>query len=122
MEKMVCWCETNEKVKTKAIADAELAITALTQSVEENTALEAQLKQDLEQLAKDVAENTQELAKATGIREKESAEFAQAESDTMVSIEGLGKAVTAMSKGRGDASLLQVKQFLRRIHYKQPKE
>jgi len=122
MEKMVCWCETNEKVKTKAIADAEVAITELTQTVEETTAAEAQLKQDLEQLAKDVAENTQELAKATGIREKENAEFTQAESDTMVSIEGLGKAVTAMSKGRGDASLLQVKQFLRRVHYKQPKE
>merc|ERR1719159_1972725 len=50
MEKMVCWCETNEKVKTKAIADAEVAITELTQTVEETTVAEAQLKQDLEQL------------------------------------------------------------------------
>lgn len=120
MEKMVCWCETNDKAKTKAIADAETAIVKLTQSVEENTASEAQLKQDIEQLTKDVAENTQELAKATGIREKENAEFTKSESDTMVSIEGLKKAVAAMSKGRGEESLLQVKQFLRRVHAHQP--
>jgi hypothetical protein len=123
MDKMVCWCETNDKGKTKAIADAELAITELTQSVEENTAMEAQLKQDIEQLTKDVAENTKELATATGIREKENAEFTTAETNTKVSIEGLKNAVAAMSKGRGDAlnqeSLLQVKQFLRRVHGKQ---
>jgi len=115
MDKMVCWCETNDKGKTTAIADAQAAITALTQSVEENSAMEAQLKQDLEQLTKDVAENTQELATATALREKENAEFTQAESDTSVSIEGLTKAVAAMSKGRGD-SLLQVQKFLRRVH------
>merc|ERR1719265_367231 len=28
-DKMVCWCETNDKEKTKAIADAEASMTNL---------------------------------------------------------------------------------------------
>merc|ERR1719281_1276421 len=79
MDKMVCWCETNDKAKTKAIADAEVTITTATATIEENTATESTLKTEIEQLQKDVAENEQELAKATGIREKENAEFVDAE-------------------------------------------
>merc|ERR1719161_242927 len=33
-EKMACWCETNDKEKTKAIADAEARIEDLTSEIE----------------------------------------------------------------------------------------
>merc|ERR1719316_647534 len=37
-DKMACWCETNDKEKTKAIADAEARISDLTTRIEELTA------------------------------------------------------------------------------------
>merc|ERR1719217_1372714 len=37
-EKMACWCETNDKEKTKAIADAEARIEDLTSAIESLTA------------------------------------------------------------------------------------
>merc|ERR1719326_2263470 len=33
-DKMACWCETNDKEKTKAIADAERNIDLLTTGIE----------------------------------------------------------------------------------------
>merc|ERR1719163_255081 len=35
-DKLACWCETNDKDKTKAIADAKNAVALLTASVERN--------------------------------------------------------------------------------------
>merc|ERR1719230_77396 len=57
-DKMACWCETNEKEKTKAIKDAEARI--------------AQLETELEE---EVAKSQAALDKATSIREKELANF-----------------------------------------------
>merc|ERR1719265_2069604 len=34
-DKMACWCETNDKEKTKAITDAEAHIADLTTRIEE---------------------------------------------------------------------------------------
>merc|ERR1719443_495801 len=42
-EKMGCWCETNEKSKTKAVADAESRIEDLSSMIEELSAKMAQL-------------------------------------------------------------------------------
>merc|ERR1719337_76051 len=36
-EKMVCWCNTNDKEKTKSIKEAEVRIDDLTHSIEEGT-------------------------------------------------------------------------------------
>merc|ERR1719240_2256682 len=46
-EKMACWCETNDKEKTKAIADAEQRIEDLTSSIEEMTAASARLNAEI---------------------------------------------------------------------------
>merc|ERR1712039_882131 len=42
-DKVACWCETNDKEKTKAIADAEAKISDLTTKIEELTAASARL-------------------------------------------------------------------------------
>merc|ERR1719145_218817 len=42
-EKMACWCETNDKDKTKSIAEAETRIADLTTKIEELTASSAEL-------------------------------------------------------------------------------
>merc|ERR1719499_2273257 len=42
-DKLACWCETNDKEKTKSIADAEAKIEDLTTKIEELTAASARL-------------------------------------------------------------------------------
>merc|ERR1719359_223029 len=49
-DKLGCWCDTNEKEKTKASAINTQRITDLNAAVEEYTAKIAQLKVDIENL------------------------------------------------------------------------
>jgi hypothetical protein len=105
MEKMVCWCETNDKLKTKAIADNKQSIAQLEESIPEYAAKIATLQTEVKQLHKDIASGKQELFEATTIREKESGEFSAEEKDTMVSISGVTKAISALGAKMPDAFL-----------------
>jgi len=97
-DKMACWCTTNDKEKTKAIADAAQRIADLTTSIEEGSAKSAQLDTEIKSLEKEVAKNQQALDKATSMREKQLAEFNAEEKDLLQSIGGLKSAVIALSK------------------------
>merc|ERR1711959_875466 len=105
-EKMACWCETNDKEKTKSIADAEARIKALTTSVEELTASSARLNTEIKNLEQEVAKNQAALDKATAIRQKELAEFNEEEKDVLQSVSALKSAVTVLSKH--NSALLQM--------------
>jgi hypothetical protein len=96
-DKMVCWCETNDKEKTQAIADAEQSITDLSAQIEEMTGLSARLSAEIATLNTEVAENSDALDKATAMREKELAEFTASESESLAGIASLGKAVDTLS-------------------------
>merc|ERR1719453_2674639 len=78
-EKMSCWCETNEKEKTAAVAAAKKSIDELTADIETGTAKSAEIKATLVKLDKSVKKNTEALKSATGLREKEAAEFSEEE-------------------------------------------
>merc|ERR1740117_2163137 len=104
-DKMACWCETNDKEKTKSISDAEARISDLTTKIEELTASSARLNTEIKNLEKEVAENQAALDKATAIRQKELAEFNEEEKDLLGSISALKSAVTVLSKHN---SLLQM--------------
>jgi len=104
-DKMACWCETNDKEKTKSIADAEAKISDLTTKIEELTASSARLNTEIKNLEKEVAENQAALDKATAIRQKQLAEFNEEEKDLLESISALKSAVTVLSKHN---SLLQM--------------
>merc|ERR1712072_413662 len=97
-DKMACWCETNDKEKTKSIADAEARIADLTTKIEELTANSARLNTEIKNLEKEVAENQAALDKATAIRQKQLAEFNEEEKDLLGSISALKSAVTVLSK------------------------
>merc|ERR1711990_1050889 len=97
-DKMACWCETNDKEKTKSIADAEARISDLTTKIEELTAASARLNTEIKNLEKEVAENQAALDKATAIRQKQLAEFNEEEKDLLESISALKSAVTVLSK------------------------
>merc|ERR1719460_2856498 len=97
-DQLACWCETNDKEKTKSIADAEAKIEDLTNKVEEMTASSARLNTEIKNLEKEVAENQAALDKATAIRQKQLAEFNEEEKDLLESISALKSAVTVLSK------------------------
>merc|ERR1712207_50433 len=97
-DKMACWCETNDKEKTKSIADAEARISDLTTKIEELTAASARLNTEIKNLEKEVAENQAALDKATAIRQKELAEFNEEEKDNLEAISALKAAITVLSK------------------------
>jgi chromosome segregation ATPase len=105
-EAMSCWCETNDKAKTKAIADGEQAIADLTAAIEGFTALSSKLTNEIGVLEKEVADNKDALEKATGVRKKEMAEFNAEESGSLQTISSLKGAVAALAK-RQSASFLQ---------------
>jgi len=104
-DKLACWCETNDKEKTKSIADAEARIADLTTKIEELTASSARLNTEIKNLEKEVASNQAALDKATAIRQKELAEFNEEEKDLLGSISALKSAITVLSKHN---SLLQM--------------
>merc|ERR1719399_1655623 len=95
---MGCWCETNDKLKTKAIADAESKIERLVAFIEEFTANSARLTVEISNLEKEVAKNSDALDKATALRTKELAEFNAEEKESLQTISSVKSAVIALSK------------------------
>merc|ERR1719488_3221 len=106
-DKMACWCETNDREKTKSIADAEAHIADLTSKIEELTASSARLNTEIKNLEQEVAANQEALDQATAIRQKQLAEFNGEEKDLLESISALKAAITVLSKHHG-GSLLQM--------------
>merc|ERR1719375_344331 len=74
-EKMGCWCETNDKEKTKAISDAEGRIRSLKAAIDGYTSGSATLTTDIERLKEEIAKNEEALASAKALRTKQMAEF-----------------------------------------------
>merc|ERR1719456_1705178 len=57
-DKVMCWCETNDKDKTNAIAAGEQKISDLGASIEELTASAARLGAEIATLTGEVEKNT----------------------------------------------------------------
>merc|ERR1719262_421358 len=109
-DKMACWCETNDKEKTKSIEEAEAHITDLTAMIEELTAASARLNTEIKNLEGEVAKNQEALDKATAIRQKQLAEFNAEEKDAIEAIGALKAAITVLSKHHPSA--LQTEAFV----------
>merc|ERR550514_1449066 len=95
-DKLACWCETNDREKTKAIKEAEAKISALVTKIEELSALSSQLSTEIENLEKDIAKYQESLDKATAIRQKELAEFNAEEKDALDAITVLSQHHTSL--------------------------
>jgi hypothetical protein len=103
-DKLACWCETNDKEKTKAIKEAEERIAALEASIEEDTASSAQLNTEIKNAEQEVAKHQKSLDEATAIREKELAEFNEEEKEMLQALSALKQAVTVLAKHHGGAA------------------
>jgi chaperonin cofactor prefoldin len=118
-EKMGCWCETNDKEKTKAIAEAKKHIEALTASIDAGTAKSSALETELEKLSEEIAKSTSALDQATAIRTKENGEFASDQADmsaNAVSLKGAVEALGAAHPGAAlsQATLMQIRTILKK--------
>merc|ERR1719146_419650 len=121
-DKMACWCETNDKEKTAAIAEAEARIDDLTAQIEELTAASARLNTEIKNLEGEVARNQEALDKATAIRQKQLAEFNEEEKDNLEAISALKAAIVVLSKHHPSAlqteSLLHIATMLQKQMHK----
>merc|ERR1719235_1507293 len=97
-EQMGCWCESNDREKTKAISDGESRIQALETSIKELTASSSKLNEEIATLNTEVAKNEEALDSATALRRKQLAEFNVEEKDMLASITSMKGAVSALSK------------------------
>jgi len=104
-DKMVCWCETNEKEKTKAVADAEAKDKDLMAEIEQRSASVGELVATIQMLKKQIAEDTASLKKAAAIREKTAAEFLETETDLVQTMTNLRNAVGVLAKQQGGGFL-----------------
>merc|ERR1719162_2581521 len=105
-DKTACWCLTNEKEKTKTIADGQARVSDLTTKIEELTASSSRLSTEIANLNTEVTANQGALDKATSIRQKQLAEFNAEEKDVLGSISALKSATTVL--GKKGAALLQM--------------
>merc|ERR1719375_1514911 len=106
-EAMGCWCETNDKEKTKSIADAEQRIADLTAAIEEFTSKSAELNTQITHLTGEVAKNGKALDQATALRTKQLAEVNGEEKDMLQSISALKSAVITLGKQNAASAMLQ---------------
>merc|ERR1719327_2238600 len=106
-DKLACWCETNDKEKTKAIEVANQMIKELTATIEANTAKGKQLDTDIKNLKAETAANTAALEEATAVREKELAEFNQNEKDTISALQSLKGALVTLGKHNKGSAFIQ---------------
>merc|ERR1719387_2438944 len=106
-DKIACWCETNDKEKTKAIKDAESRIKDLSTQIEQLSAISAKYATEIKNAKAEVAEDQESLAQATELRRKQLAEFNAEEKDMLESIEALKAAITVLGT-HNTGSMLQV--------------
>merc|ERR1719181_1075646 len=111
-EKMSCWCEVYDKEKTASVAAAERAIDQLTSTIEEKTALSAQLKGEIEGLEAEMEKAKEAIDTATAMREEEKLEFTTEEKELLDTVDALTHAVEVLGKHH---SFLQVEATLKRM-------
>mmetsp|Transcript_71016 Transcript_71016/g.130890 ORF Transcript_71016/g.130890 Transcript_71016/m.130890 type:complete len:761 (-) Transcript_71016:64-2346(-) len=105
-DKMVCWCETNDKEKTKAIADAEALMSSLESDIKAKSAKMGELETEIGATKDQIAADTESLKKATAIREKEAGEFNAEEKDMLQVLTNLKNAIAIL--GKHHSSFLQL--------------
>jgi chromosome segregation ATPase len=105
-DKMVCWCETNDKEKSEAIAGADAHMNDLFAEIEERAARDAELNAQIKQLFAGIMENEGGMDRATKLREKEYAAFTVSEKEMMQAATQLKNAIIILSKHH--AGLLQL--------------
>merc|ERR1719379_847135 len=92
-DKLACWCETNDKDKTKVTIDAKVTISSLKRHIDEWGELSVSLALEIKNLESSIYTLNESLSKASAIRMKELAEFTEEEKNLISSIKSLKDAI-----------------------------
>jgi hypothetical protein len=95
-----CWCNTGGEEKKNAIAYATETIADLEAFLGDAAGREGELKTEIGVLTQDIADDNSAIAQASGVRDKENAEFAVTEADLKSSIGLLKEAIETISKAQ----------------------
>lgn len=102
-DEMVCWCETNEKEKKKAIAEADAKTSELEASISGKSAAKGTLLTEIADLKGQISEDKMALQTATEIREKELASFSEEEKEMVQTVTNLKNAIFVLSSHQAAA-------------------
>jgi len=112
------WCDNQERIKKKEIADANEKIEKLNAEIAKATADIDELTARVQELDEDIGRWKKDQTSATTIREKEKADFTATLQDYSESIDALERAINVIKKSSGDKpqaeffqSLLQVSRL-----------
>jgi len=106
-DKMVCWCQTNDKEKTKAVDDEDTRISELEAEIEQRTVLSGKLLVLIDKLKAEITSMVAKKEKSLTIREGEAAEFKTNEAALVKAIAQLKNAIIVPSRNFPEGSLLQ---------------
>merc|ERR1719443_2856834 len=106
-EEVSCWCQTNEKEKTRAIEMGEARIEALVAQLGEDGAKIQELKATLASAKDKINKDFAALQEASSMRMKEVKEFHGEENDLIGAVNACKQALVVLSKHHPD--LLQVR-------------
>lgn len=108
-----CWCDKTTGIKEAAIAEAEALIPELEAQIDDLKAGKVDLTDEKVTLTKDLEDVKNTIAEAEAIREKEVADFAEAEQEMTSAIAALQEAVQVLDDATS-TSFADVKSDLRR--------
>jgi len=97
-DKLACWCETNDKEKTKISIDAKVSIERLKRKIDEYSELSVNLALEIKTLESQMYTLNESLSKASAIRMKELEEFNEDEKNLISSIKSLKDAIIVLKK------------------------
>jgi len=95
-----CWCKTGGEEKKRAIEYATETIADLEAFLGEAAGREGELKTKISTLSDDIDQDNSAIAQASGVRDKENAEFAASEADLKESISLLKEAIATLTKAQ----------------------
>ena len=103
------WCDDTAKNTANEIKTGEASVEKLTAKISELASSIEVADTNIGKLAGEIATRMAELKKATGIREKEAADFSASEKELMGAVDALERAVGILEKqAKGGAALVQV--------------
>jgi hypothetical protein len=106
-EKAMCTCESGEKSLSSVIDESAAETDRLTSKIEEDTAESDSLAEELKNHAETKKSAENDLAKATGLREKEMDDFSKMKKSQTFSIESIGKAIPQLSGASSASAFMQ---------------
>jgi len=105
-DKFMCYCTDNTDKLEKSVEVARADIGEYEATIKELTGSNAALELEIKDVKEDLEDNKKAIADATGVRTKEKAEYTKESSETSTAISSLDKAIPAIEKGTAPAEAL----------------